>query len=203
MREQLDNRWSHQWSSYSTNSLKAQNRTRRVLYLWYTISLASGEYLVLQLQFSRSGYDHTQAQKKTQHTPIPFTSCLAHAEVTYVEDSEKILCIWGFFHHNEACIKAEFTRILPVPVHPSVYVVVLSQLRDGATFVDVKKKNRELVTARSYKDFPAGAQTSPYCWLLEPRDSQSLYRQYNHMNGVKVTEKAHVNVDEWLDPASP
>lgn len=34
MREQLDNRWSHQWSSYSNNSVNARNRTRRVLYLW-------------------------------------------------------------------------------------------------------------------------------------------------------------------------
>ncbi|KAJ6549967.1 hypothetical protein B0H19DRAFT_1264837 [Mycena capillaripes] len=155
-REQLDNRWSHQWSSYSNNSLTARNRTRRILYL------------------CRCGYDHTQAQKKTRHTPVPFTSCLAHAEVTYVEDSEKILRIRGFFHHNEACIKAEFTRIPPLSVHPSVYVVALSQLRDGATFADVRKKNRELVTARSYKDFPVNMQTSPYRWLLEQRDSRSL-----------------------------
>ncbi|KAJ7189803.1 hypothetical protein GGX14DRAFT_337081, partial [Mycena pura] len=102
-REQLNNRWSHQWSSYSNNSLNARNRTRRILYL------------------CRCGYDHTQAQKKKRHTPVPFTSCLAHAE--NVEDSEKILRIRGFFHHNEACIKAEFTRIPPVPIHPSVYVV--------------------------------------------------------------------------------
>ena len=33
-REQLDNCWSQQWSCYSTNSPKAQNRTRHVLYLW-------------------------------------------------------------------------------------------------------------------------------------------------------------------------
>lgn len=33
-REQLDNRWSQQWSCYSTNSVKVRDRTRRVLYLW-------------------------------------------------------------------------------------------------------------------------------------------------------------------------
>lgn len=38
-REQLDNRWSHQWSSYSHNSLNARNRTRRILYLWYAVQL--------------------------------------------------------------------------------------------------------------------------------------------------------------------
>ena|ERR1700761_1711604 len=33
-REQLDNRWSQQWSCYSTNSVNVRGRTRRVLYLW-------------------------------------------------------------------------------------------------------------------------------------------------------------------------
>ncbi|KAJ7099086.1 hypothetical protein C8R44DRAFT_888546 [Mycena epipterygia] len=148
-REQIDNRWSQQWSIYSTNSVKATSRTRRVLYL------------------CRCGYDHTRAGKKERQTPVPFTSCLAHAEITYEDSSHKILRIRGFFHHNEACKQAEYTRIPPVPVHPSVFVVALSQLRDGASFADVKKKNRELVTARGYKDFPADLRTSPYRWLLE------------------------------------
>lgn len=34
-RERLDNRWSQQWSAYSTNAPKARNGTRCVLYLWY------------------------------------------------------------------------------------------------------------------------------------------------------------------------
>ncbi|KAJ7769549.1 hypothetical protein DFH07DRAFT_735996, partial [Mycena maculata] len=155
------------------------------------------------LYLSRCGYDHTRTQKKERHTPVPFTSCLAHAEITYAVDSERVLRIRGFFHHNDACKQAEFTRIPPVPVHPSVFVVALSQLRDGATFADVKKKNRELVTSRGYKGFPADLKMSPYRWLLETRDSRSLYRQYSRMNGVKVTEKPQVNVDEWLDPDSP
>ncbi|KAJ6560824.1 hypothetical protein DFH09DRAFT_1482414 [Mycena vulgaris] len=184
-RGQLDNRWSQQWSCYSTNSVKVRNRTRQVLYL------------------CRCGYDHTRTQKKERHTPVPCTSCFAHAEITYAVDSERILRIRGFFHHNDACKQAEFTRIPPVPVHPSVFVVALSQLRDGTTFADVKKKNRELVTSRGYKGFPADLRTSPYRWLLETRDSRSLYRQYSRMNGVKVTEKPQVNVDEWLDPESP
>ncbi|KAJ6529343.1 hypothetical protein B0H19DRAFT_1274374 [Mycena capillaripes] len=181
-REQMDNRWSQQWSCFSTNFVNVRDRTRRVLY------------------FCRCGYDHTRRQKKERHTPVPFTSCLAHAEITYAVDSEKILRIRGFFHHNDACKQAEFTRIPPLPVHPSVFVVALSQLRDGATFADVKKKNRELVTARGYQGFPADLRTSPYRWLLETRDSRSLYRQYTRMNGVKVTEKPQVNLDEWLDP---
>jgi hypothetical protein len=104
--------------------------------------------------------------------------------------------------HNQACKDAEYTRIPPVPVHPSVFEVALSQLRDGATYADVRKKNRELLAARSYKDFPADLHTSPYRWLLERRDSRSLYRQFTRMNGVKMTEKPEVNIDEWMDPTS-
>ncbi|KAJ7681659.1 hypothetical protein B0H17DRAFT_834772, partial [Mycena rosella] len=131
-----------------------------------------------------------------------FTSCLAHGEITFAVDTHKILRIRGYFHHNQQCKDAEYIRIPPIPVHPSVFVVALSQLRDGATFADVKKKNRELFAARGYKDFPADLRTSPYRWLLETRDSRSLYRQFSRMNGVKVTEKPQVNVDEWLDPQS-
>ncbi|KAJ7735193.1 hypothetical protein B0H16DRAFT_1731455 [Mycena metata] len=186
-RERLDDRWSHQWSRNSAKSDKYVSKTRRVLYL------------------CRCGYDHGRYNSKTRHTPVPFTSCLAHAEIIYTIDSHKILRIRGYFHHNTACKQAEFTRIPPIPVHPSVYVVALSQLRDGASFADVKKKNRELFQARSYKDFPSPSDlhASPYRWLLETRDSRSLYRQFNRMNGVKVTEKPQVNVDEWLDPTSP
>ncbi|KAJ6623738.1 hypothetical protein B0H10DRAFT_2213411 [Mycena sp. CBHHK59/15] len=184
-RECMENHWSQQWSRYSSNSIKATGKTRRVLYL------------------CRCAYDHTQAQKKERHTHVPFTSCLAHGEITYAVDSHKILRIRGYFHHNDTCKQAEFTRIPPTPVHPSVFVVSLSQLRDGASFADVKKKNRELFTAQSYKDFPADLRASPYRWLLETRDSRSLYRQFSRMNGVKVTDAPQINIDEWLDPTSP
>lgn len=151
---------------------------------------------------SRCGYDHARCQTKERTTPVPFTSCLAHGEITYAVDSLKILRIRGYFQHNQACKDAEYTRIPPIPVHPSVFEVALSQLRDGATFADVKNKNRELVAARSCKNFPADLRTSPYRWLLERRDSRSLYRQFTRMNGVKVTEKPEVNIDEWMDPTS-
>ncbi|KAJ7479629.1 hypothetical protein FB451DRAFT_1395192 [Mycena latifolia] len=164
-REGIDNRWSQQWSRLSTNSVKATNKTRRILYL------------------CRCGYDHTQSHTKERHTPVPFTSCLAHAEITIADDSHKILRIRGYFHHNDACKQAEYTRIPPVPVHPSVFVVALSQLRDGATFADVKKKNRELFVAGGYKDFPVDLSTTSHRWLPETRDSRSLYRQFQRMNG--------------------
>ncbi|KAJ7279631.1 hypothetical protein C8J57DRAFT_990137, partial [Mycena rebaudengoi] len=122
-----------------------------------------------------------------------FTSCLAHAEVIYVVSSQKFLRIRGHFEHNQACKDAVFTRIPPISVHPSVYAVALAQLRDGATFTDVKKKNREMLAARSYHDFPEDLHTH----TTEHKFS------FNRMNGMKVTEKPQINVDEWLNPQSP
>ncbi|KAJ6448730.1 hypothetical protein C8R47DRAFT_1181520 [Mycena vitilis] len=138
-----------------------------------------------------------------RHTPVPFTGCLSHAEVTFVIGSQKILRIRGYFEHNQACKEAVFTRIPPIPVHPSVFTVALAQHRDGATFGDVKKKNRELFQACKYRDMPADLASSPYRWIIDTRDSRSLMRQFNRLNGVKVTEKPQVNIDEWLDPSSP
>ncbi|KAJ7237959.1 hypothetical protein C8J57DRAFT_1246702 [Mycena rebaudengoi] len=179
-RAALANQWSQQWSCHSGKN----DSTRKILYLCHC------------------GYDHT-LQSKERHTPLPFTGCLSHTEITYVVSSEKILRIRGYFEHNQACKNAVYSRIPPVPVHPSVYVVALAQLRDGATFADVKKKNRQMVASRSYQDFPADLHDSPYRWLLKTEDSRSLHRQYSRMNGVKVTEKPQVNVDEWLNPQSP
>ncbi|KAJ7768826.1 hypothetical protein B0H16DRAFT_1780867 [Mycena metata] len=179
--ENLSNRWSQQWSSNSSKS----EPTRRVLY------------------HCECGYDHTWNESKARHTPLPFTGCLAHAEVTYVVLSQKNLRIRGYFQHNQGCKDALFTCIPPIPVHPSVFAVALAQLRDGATFTNVKNKNRELLSARNYHGFPADIRNSPYRWLIETRDSRSLFRQHNRLNGVKITEKPQINIDEWLDPSSP
>jgi hypothetical protein len=153
---------------------------------------------------SACGYDHTCNESKKRQTPVPFTGCLGHAEITFVISSQKILRIRGYFEHNEGCKEAVFTRIPPIPVHPSVFAVALAQLKDGATFTDVKKKNLELYNAGRYEDFPAPADlpSSPYRWLIDTKDSRSLMRQFNRLNGVKVTERPQINIDEWLDPTS-
>ncbi|KAJ6573241.1 hypothetical protein B0H10DRAFT_2349038 [Mycena sp. CBHHK59/15] len=132
------------------------------------------------------GYDH---HHKEHHTGAPFTGCLAHVEITV--RSNKILRIRGHFEHNQGCCTGEFCNIPPIPVHPSVYAVALAQLRDGATFNDVP-----------YKDFPVDLAASPYRWILTQNDSRSLYRQYNRMKGVTVTNAPEINVDDWLDPKS-
>ncbi|KAJ7163718.1 hypothetical protein C8R46DRAFT_998727 [Mycena filopes] len=191
-REHIGSRWSQQWS----RSDKTNNNTRKILYL------------------CSCGYDHRQRNTKydhgenptgvpgtqQRHTGAPFTACLAHAEITVRADN--ILRVRGHFNHNEACKTALFENIPPIPVHPSVYTVALAQLRDGAAFSDIRRKNRELFQAKAYKDFPRDISSSQFRWLLTHNDSRSLYRQYNRMKGVTVTDAPQVNVDEWLDPKS-
>ncbi|KAJ6463061.1 hypothetical protein C8R47DRAFT_1225338 [Mycena vitilis] len=57
-------------------------------------------------------------------------------------------------------------------------------------------------SAAAYADFPTNLASSPYRWLLTHNDSRSLYRQYNRMKGVSVTNTPELNVDDWLDPHS-
>ncbi|KAJ7873914.1 hypothetical protein B0H14DRAFT_2502266 [Mycena olivaceomarginata] len=158
--------------------ISEETETRRILYL------------------CKCGYDHQQRTTKydrlerdepgsqQRHTPVPFTGCLAHAELTV--RANKILRIRGHFEHNEECKTANLTSFPPIPVHPSVYVVALAQLRDGATFSDIRQKNRDLFDTKAYAGFPPDLESSPHRWLLTSNDSRSLYRQYNRMKGVSV-----------------
>ncbi|KAJ7873629.1 hypothetical protein B0H14DRAFT_3558330 [Mycena olivaceomarginata] len=187
--EDIGSRWSQQWSFWST-----KEETRRILYL----CKCGYDHHQRNTKYDRSETDEPGSQKR--HTPVPFTGCLAHAEVTV--RGNKVLRIRGHFEHNEGCQTANLTRFPPIPVHPSIYVVALEQLHDGATFSDIRKKNRELVDAKAYPGFPADFASSPYRWLLVSNDSRSLYRQYNRMKGVSVTTAPEINVDNWLDPKS-
>ncbi|KAJ7734048.1 hypothetical protein DFH07DRAFT_754523, partial [Mycena maculata] len=193
-REQLGNRWSQQWSRYSDGA-KGDTRTCKILYL-----CACGyDHHQRNTKYDRSQHDEGPGSRQ-RHTGAPFTSCLAHAELTMRGD--KILRIRGHFNHNQGCQTANFGRVPPIPVHPSVYVVALAQLRDGATFSDIRQKNRDLFNAKAYKDFPEDLHSSPHRWIITHNDSRSLYRQYNRMKGVSVTDAPEINVDDWLDPKS-
>ena len=44
---------------------------------------------------------------------------------------------------------------------------------------------------------------SPYHWVLKATDSRSLYCQHNRIIGVNATAPDYLNVNAWLDPASP
>lgn len=61
-----------------------------------------------------------------------------------------------------------------------------------------------MIKAESYPGMSAAdGKVAPYRWLLRASDTRSLYRQFNRMEGIKVTEAAHLNIHEWLDPLSP
>ncbi|KAJ7209277.1 hypothetical protein GGX14DRAFT_632566 [Mycena pura] len=177
-REHVGNRWSQQWSYTSQNTEKTANLRRR------------------NTKYDRNPKSGTQER----HTAAPFTACLSHAEVTF--RAGKVVRIRGHFHHNQGCKDACYARKPPIPVHPSVYAVALAQLRDGGTFADIRAKNRELFKAKAYKDFPHDLHSSHFRWLLEANDSRSLYRQYNRLKGIRVTDVPEVSIDEWLDPKS-
>ena len=142
------------------------------------------------------------AGHKIRHNAVVFTGCLAHAEITYLQSTQKILRIRGHFHHNEGCKKALIMRFPAVPLHPAVYEVALQQLKEGCTLTDVQERNHTMVQTVAYRDQPADLSRSPYRWHLRDKDTRSLYRQFNHLQGIKITEQAHLNIDEWLDPDS-
>ncbi|KAJ6478228.1 hypothetical protein C8R45DRAFT_1063287 [Mycena sanguinolenta] len=179
-REDNGNRWSVRWSTSNEGG-----KTRRVL---------------LQCD---CGYDHCVAGSKKQHTAVDFTGCLAHAEVTFVIDTQKILRVRGFLEHNEACKTALMQRIPALPLHPSVYQTALIQLANGVSLTDIQQRNREWVANGGDGLIPKHGKDWKHRWLLQRYDTRSLYRQFSRLHGVKLSEKPHINLDEWLDPKSP
>ncbi|EPQ52484.1 hypothetical protein GLOTRDRAFT_95391 [Gloeophyllum trabeum ATCC 11539] len=90
-----------------------------------------------------------------------------------------------------------------IPLHPSVYHTALRQLREGATLLDIQSTNREMQAAGAYPGQAKALEDSPYRWLLKQSDTRSLYRQFNRMQGIHVSERAHINIDDWLNENSP
>ena len=58
-------------------------------------------------------------------------------------------------------------------------------------------------TWRGYPGQPYDLMDSPYHWVLKATDSRSLYHQHNQIIGVNATAPDYLNVNAWLDPASP
>lgn len=66
-----------------------------------------------------------------RRAPYPFTGCLAHADVTYIEETGFVLRILGYFEHNVACQEATMIRFPAIPLHPHVIDVAQGQLREN------------------------------------------------------------------------
>ncbi|KAK7041326.1 hypothetical protein R3P38DRAFT_2768661 [Favolaschia claudopus] len=81
--------------------------------------------------------NHRVAGSKKRRTAVDFTGCLAHAEITFVINTQKILRVRGLLEHNEACKKALMQRIPALPLHPSVYQSALIQPANGVSLTDI------------------------------------------------------------------
>ena len=158
---------------------------------------------ILTFTHSDCGYDHSMALTKIRRNAVDFTGCLAHVEVSHTADSTKVLRIRGYFEHNQGCRDAGLSREPIRALHPSVLSTALDQLRGGATLDAIQMRNRELYMVRGYPGQPYDLTDSPYRWVLKATDSRSLYRQHNRIIGVNVTAPDYLNVNAWLDPASP
>ncbi|KAH9833112.1 uncharacterized protein C8Q71DRAFT_875534 [Rhodofomes roseus] len=177
--ESIGTCWAQQWS-------RKTSKSRRVLFQ------------------CRCGYDHQETNSKKRKVPFPFTSCLAHSEVTYVHPTSEVLRIRGYLEHNDACEQAGITQRPAIPVHPDVYKTALEQLQEGATWAAVRRKNQELVMAHAYPNFPTESlHNCPYRWVLVRGDNRALYRQFNRSRGINTKTPAQINIDEWLDESSP
>lgn len=111
--------------------------------------------------------------------------------------------IRGYFEHNAECLTSTISRMPVWPIHPSVYEDALQRLKAGLPLAAVRDKNRELFRSFGYKDMPRDLSTSRYRWLLTTNDHRSIYRQFLRLQGVKIVQKDHINVHEWLDRDSP
>jgi hypothetical protein len=59
-----------------------------------------------------------------------------------------------------------------------------------------------VVNSCSYVDRQDTVKYHNYRFLMKSADTRSLYRQFYRLQGVKVTESAHLNLHEWLDKDS-
>ena len=90
------------------------------------------------------------AGHKARQNAVNFTGCLAHAEVTYMQSTQRIPHIHGYFHHNEGCKVALIARFPLVPLHLAVYQATLQQLKDGCILTDLQDHNCTMVEEVAY-----------------------------------------------------
>ncbi|KAI0633548.1 hypothetical protein C8Q77DRAFT_796581 [Trametes polyzona] len=140
----------------------------------------------------------------TRRAPYAFTGCLAHADITYVEESGFVLRIKAYLEHNAACQSAPMVRFPAVPLHPHVIKVAQEQLRGNASVSQIRNKNLELLTAETYQDqrVSQGAHANHRYNLLSS-DFRSLYRRhYREHYGININVAPELNVHNWLDKDS-
>ncbi|KAI0631052.1 hypothetical protein C8Q77DRAFT_1178260, partial [Trametes polyzona] len=140
----------------------------------------------------------------TRRAPYAFTGCLAHADITFVEENGFVLRIKAYLKHNEACRDAPMIRFPAVPLHPHVICVAQQQLRGNASVSQIRNKNLELLAARAYQDqrTTEGANANHRYNILSS-NFRSLYRRhYREHYGININVAPELNVHNWLDEDS-
>ncbi|EIM87406.1 uncharacterized protein STEHIDRAFT_156377 [Stereum hirsutum FP-91666 SS1] len=165
----------------SLNDLKARWSRR---WFWTSRGSKAHERYNRVLYQCKCGYAEGEAGTKERHVPLPFTECLGHVEVARMESTGNIIRV-------------------AVMTQPIVWDFALRQLREGGSWDDILERNREMVEGCSYPGQDTDWAHSRYRWILNPKDSRSLYRQHHRKEGVQVRTQPHQNVDAWLDPKSP
>ncbi|KAI0640234.1 hypothetical protein C8Q77DRAFT_1226560 [Trametes polyzona] len=140
----------------------------------------------------------------TRRAPYPFTGCLGHADVTFVEQTGRVLRIQGIFAHNAACQTASMVRYPAVPLHPHVLRVALDQLRGNASVSQIRNKNLDMLAAQSYHgQRETLAAEANHRYNLLTSDFRGLYRRhYREHFEVDIKTAPEQNVHNWLDPDS-
>ncbi|KAI0661954.1 hypothetical protein C8Q70DRAFT_909458, partial [Cubamyces menziesii] len=140
----------------------------------------------------------------TWRAPYPFTGCLAHADITFVEETGFVLRILAFFEHNAGCREAMMVRFPSVPLHPHVVEVAMAQLRGNASVSQIRNKNLQMLSAQAYRDQKAAEPSLVnHRFNLETADFRGLYRRhYREHFAVNIKARPEHNVHNWLDPES-
>ncbi|KZS86492.1 hypothetical protein SISNIDRAFT_420811, partial [Sistotremastrum niveocremeum HHB9708] len=142
--------------------------------------------------------------KWQRRAPYDFTGCLAHADVTFIDEPFLILRISGCLDHDEDCQAAVMKRRPAVPLHPHVYQVAVAQLLDGANISSVQRKNGEMIAAKAYFDMVSwDPATANHRYILLQSDSSQLYHLYMKALGIDTSIEGELNVHRWLDPTHP
>jgi len=84
-----------------------------------------------------------------RRNPYNFTGCLAHVEVTELENNSAVTLIVGYLVHDPLCQTSVMQQFPAIPLHPHVYEVALSQLDSGgrcvrSTYIIISPTHRTL-----------------------------------------------------------
>lgn len=149
--EMLESRWSIasvvRWKRKGPPAVTVVRTT----YQWYLAYCFSIFCVTNLLVLSVCGYNTASRQvgkkKRTENdvqvskewsrrAPYDFTSCLVHADITYIDVAPRIISrVIGWFQHNDACQKSLLVRYPAIPLHEHVIQVALRQLQRGLGLV--------------------------------------------------------------------